>query len=479
MSKQEGITVKKNEDAAEWYQQVVLKAEFADYSPVKGSIVYRHWGYEIWENIQKYWDPMMKEHGVKNYYFPLLIPEALLKKEADHFEGFTPEVAWVTMAGDKQLDERLAVRPTSETIMYYMFSKWISSHRDLPLLTNQWCNVLRWETKMTKPFLRGREFLWHEAHTVHKTRDGAYKEAEWGLEGYRQVCEELLAIPVIGGRKTDSDRFPGAETTLAVEGLMPDGKALQMGTSHLLSQKFAETYGIKFLGLDEKWHHPWQTSWGTSTRMIGGLILAHGDDKGAVIPPRVAPVQVVIVPILFKGKESGVVTVCQEIETKLKSAGVRVEFDSRDGYTAGWKFNHWELKGVPLRIEIGPRDIEEKNAVVVRRDDGKKLTIPQKGLETKIKKELDALQVRLFEKLKKFLDENTVAAKTLDELKTAVNSGKWATISHCGQEECEKAIEEKVEGGPRVIPFDQPKTLGKCAGCSKDAKYALYWGKSY
>ena len=480
MSEDLGITVKKVENPAEWYQQVVLKAGFADYSPVKGCIVIREWGYGIWERIQEYWDAKMKSHGVKNYYFPLFISEGLLKKEAEHFEGFVPEVAWVTMAGDKELEERLAIRPTSETVMYAMFSKWVQSYRDLPLRVNQWCNVVRWETKMTKPFLRSREFLWHEAHTVHATEEETAEEARWAIEEYAKLAEQLLAIPVIVGKKTESDKFAGADTTFAIEALMPDGKALQMGTSHMLGQNFSRPYGVKFLGLDEKWHHAWQTSWGTSTRMIGGLLLMHGDDKGAVLPPEVAPIQVVIVPIIFKGKEKAVVKLCRELEKELKEAGIRAHFDGREGYTAGWKFNHWELKGVPLRIEIGPRDLEKGEVVLVRRDTGKKDTAKLKGLTGLVKKKLKEIQEALLTRARKHLKENTVNVETLGELKNAIESGKWAVIPHCGESQCEETLAERVEGGPRVIAFEQPPLKNKrCVGCGKKASYWVYWGRSY
>ncbi|MBR9689715.1 MAG: proline--tRNA ligase [Candidatus Altiarchaeota archaeon] len=480
MSEDLGITVKRDKDMSEWYQQVVLKAEFADYSSVKGSIVIRYWGQAIWEAIHDFWDPIMKSHGVKNHYFPLLIPEGLLKKEAKHFEGFTPEVAWVTMAGKNQLEERLAVRPTSETIMYEMFSKWIKSHRDLPFRANQWCNILRWETKMTKPFLRGREFLWHEAHTVHKDKKGADEETKWAIDGYARIAEELLAMPVIRGRKTDSDKFAGADYTYAIEALMPDGKALQMGTSHMLGQNFSKPYDVKFVGVDEKWHHAWQTSWGFSTRAIGGLILAHGDNKGAIIPPSVAPVQVVIVPIIFKKTDEDVLSKCKEVEIRLQNSGIRVELDDRDEYTAGWKFNHWEVRGVPLRLEIGPRDIKEKKAVLVRRDSGEKSEVSDMYVEQAVQEGLAEIQAELFSRGKKNLEENTVVTESLEDLKKAIKGKKWARVPHCGEEACENALAEKVEGGPRVIPFEQEAVHNnKCINCDKKAAYWVYWGRSY
>ncbi|MBR9680683.1 MAG: proline--tRNA ligase [Candidatus Altiarchaeota archaeon] len=479
MSEDLGITVKRDDDISEWYQQVVLRAEFADYSPVKGLIVMRWWGNSIWEAIRGFWDPIMRNHGLKNHYFPLLIPESLLKREAEHFEGFTPEVAWVTHAGENKLEEKLAIRPTSETIMYEMFSKWIKSYRDLPFLVNQWANIMRWETKMTKPFLRSREFLWHEAHTVHKDKEGADEETKWGIDGYEKISEELLAIPVIKGKKTNSDKFAGADYTYAIEALMPDGKALQMGTSHMLGQNFSKPYDVKFMGKDEKWHYAWQTSYGTSTRLIGGLILAHGDDKGAIIPPKVAPVQIVIIPIVFKETDKNIIKKAEELKEKLVNHGFRVEVDSRDEYTAGWKFNHWEVKGVPLRLEIGPRDIKEGKVVVVRRDNGEKSSVKNIYIEQAIRDELDDIQIALFNKLKENMDKNTVETKNVDELKKALTQKKWAIIPHCSQETCEEELSKKVEGGPRVIPFDQNGVSGRCINCASNAKYSLYWGRSY
>jgi len=479
MSEELGITVKRDEDTAEWYQQVVLRAEFADYSPVKGAIVIRWWGQAIWEAIHDFWDPMMKEHGIKNYYFPLLIPESLLKREADHFEGFIPEVAWVTHAGENKLEEKLAIRPTSETIMYEMFSKWITSHRDLPLKVNQWTNVMRWETKMTKPFLRGREFLWHEAHTVHTTEKEADSEIRWAIEGYAKLAEELLAIPVVQGKKTDSDKFAGADYTFTIEALMPDGKALQMGTSHLLGQNFAKPYEVKFVDRKEKWQYAWQTSYGTSTRLIGGLILAHGDDKGAILPPKVAPIQIVIIPILFKKNDRSVLKKCNEVKRRLINAGFRVEVDHRDAYTAGWKFNHWEVKGVPLRLEMGPRDIKEEKVVIVRRDTFKKSSVNDIHIEEAVQDELNSVQSNLFSRLKKHQKENTEYPEDVNGLKNAIASRKWAFIRHCGQAECEESLAGKAEGGPRVIPFKQKKIDGKCINCTKKAEYWVYWGRSY
>lgn len=477
MSKELGVTVGKEEDMAEWYQQVVLKAEFADYTPVKGCIVVRHWGQAIWEAIRDFWDAEMKGHGVKNHYFPLLIPEGLLRREAEHFEGFTPEVAWVTMAGEAELEERLAVRPTSETIMYEMFSRWIQSHRDLPLRVNQWCNVLRWETKMTKPFLRGREFLWHEAHTVHETEAEAMEEIRWAVEGYKRISEELLAMPVVMGRKTESDKFAGADVSYTIEGLMPDGKALQAGTSHELGQSFSRAFDITFLGEDGENHHPWQTSWGTSTRLLGGLLLLHGDDQGAVLPPRVAPVQVVIVPIKAEGSPK-VLRVCREVQEELRGMGLRVELDEREGYTPGWKFNDWELRGVPLRLEIGPRDVADGSAVAVRRDTGDKEKLELDRLE-ELPALLETIQEDMLKRAKGLMESRTVRTRDLGELDRAIKEGKWAVVPHCGGGDCEESLADRVGGGPRVVPFEQEPLDGKCIGCDKKADYWLYWGRSY
>ncbi len=480
MSEQLGVTVKKSENFAEWYQQVVLKAEFADYSPVKGCIVYRPWSYAIWEQIQAWLDAKLKEHGVKNAYFPLFIPESLLKKEAEHFSGFTPEVAWVTEAGSSKLEERLAIRPTSETIMYATFAKWIKSYKQLPLRINQWCSVVRWETKATKPFIRGREFLWHEAHTVHESKEEAEQEVFWAINIYKRLAEELLAIPVIAGYKTESEKFAGADFTTTIEGLMPDGRALQMGTAHLLGQNFSKAFDIKFLGRDETWHFAWQTSYGVSTRLIGALIMVHGDDKGAILPPRVAPIQVVIVPIPMKGKEKEVMERAREVEERLRKAGIRVLLDDRSDYTPGFKFNDWELRGVPLRIEIGPRDVRAEQVTVARRDTGEKIAVKLSELEEKIRDELEEMQKRLFERAKRFMEEHTVKANSFEELKKGIESGRWVIASYCGSEECEAKIKEETGADPRVIPFgSEPEKGSKCVVCGKEAKFVVYWARAY
>ncbi len=477
MSEELGITVKKDEDISEWYQQVVLKAKLADYSPVKGTIIIRWQGMAVWEAIRNFWDPAMKEHGVENHYFPLFIPESLLKREAEHFEGFTPEVAWVTMAGETPLDERLAIRPTSETIMYEMFSKWVKSYRDLPLRVNQWCNVVRWETKMTKPFLRGREFLWHEGHTAHETREEAEEEMRWAIEWYRRISEELLAVPVVVGRKTESDKFAGADITMAIEALMPDGKALQMGTSHLLGQNFSKPFEIRFLGRDEKNHFVWQTSWGISTRMLGGMVLLHGDDRGMVFPPRVAPIQAVIIPIGFE-KVPEVLEKARELKALLEGEGLRIRLDERKEYTPGFKFNEWELMGVPLRIELGPRDLKEGKMVLVRRNSGEKSSAEFSDTGA-VKDALEGIQQDLLNSARELMKERTAEVEELEELKEVLEERKWAIINHCGREECEREIEAKVTGGPRVIPEEGGEPSGGCIGCGKKAAYRVYWARSY
>ncbi len=473
--KQVGITVSKEKDFSEWYTQVVFKAELADYTAVSGCMVFRPYSYSIWEKIQSFLDSRLKETGVKNAYFPMFIPESLFKKEAAHVKGFSPEVAWVTKAGDTELSEKLAIRPTSETIMYDSFSKWIRSWRDLPLLINQWCSVVRWEFKYPKPFLRTREFLWQEGHTVHETGKEAEAQALAILEIYRKLIEEELAIPVIAGKKSESEKFAGALYTTTLEAFMPDGRALQMGTSHNLGQNFAKAFGISFLGKDGKEQLAWQTSWGVSTRVIGALIMMHGDDKGLVLPPKVAPIQAVIVPIFFeKGKEK-IMRKCSEIKKSL--AGISVHIDERDGYTPGWKFNEWEMKGVPVRIELGPKDLESSQAVVARRDTGKKETVPLKELAKKVDSLLKDIQSSLFTKAKEALEESIVDAKDWNSFMNAAGHRKLIRSFFCGEKGCEDDIRESSGVSSRVIPFQQP-TQARCVKCGSKAMVA-YFAKSY
>ena len=475
-----GLTVKKSEDFNEWYNQVVLKADLIDYSSVSGCIVLKPNSYAVWEKIQKAFDDKIKKSGHKNCYFPMFIPESLLKKEAEHIEGFSPEVAWVTKAGNTELNERLAIRPTSETVMYESYAKWIRSWRDLPLLLNQWNSVVRWEFKHAKPFLRTREFLWQEGHTAHATKEDAEKEVMQQLFEYVDLIENSMAIPVLAGKKTDKEKFAGADYTTTVEAFMPDGKALQMATSHLLGQNFAKVFGIKFLDKDEKEKYAWTTSWGLSTRTIGAVVMVHGDDKGIVIPPRLAPVQIVVIPIVFRENKEAVIAKAKEIVKKLKLKGHSVELDDRDGYTPGWKFNEWELKGIPLRIEIGPKDVEAEQLVLVRRDTNEKITIKVKDLEKKAEQTLNDIQDNLFKKAKEYLAKSIVEVHSFNDFLNTIKSKKMVKALFCGQDECESNIKDKAEGATcRCIPFEQKSAKGKCIHCGAEAKHWAVFGKGY
>ena len=476
-----GITVKKNQDFSEWYTQVVLKSGLADYAPVKGCMIFREHSYAIWEKIQEIFNKKIKETGHRNVYFPLFIPESFLKKEAEHFQGFVPEVAWVTMGGDSPLEEKLAIRPTSETIMYATYAKWIRSWRDLPIKLNQWCNVVRWETKATKLFLRTREFLWQEGHTAHATKEEADREVMEILDAYRDVIESYLAIPVLAGKKTEMEKFAGALYTTALEAMMPDGKALQMGTSHQLGQRFSKVFDIKFLDKDEKEQYVWQTSWGFPTRMIGALVMVHGDDKGLVLPPRVAPVQVVIVPIPYKGAETeAIMTKAKEIFEKLRKKDIAVVLDDREEYTPGWKFNQWELKGVPIRIEIGPRDLKQKQVTLARRDTFQKSTVKEEEITDTVTKLLEEIQNNLFNKAKKLLEESTTTVKNYDEFKKVLEEkGGFIRASWCGNSACEERIKDETGATIRTVPFEKEKPFSKCMHCGEDASEVVYFARSY
>jgi prolyl-tRNA synthetase len=476
-----GITIKKSEDFSEWYTQVVLKSKMADYAPIKGCIIFRENSYAIWEKIQDYFNEKIKKSGHKNAYFPIFIPERFLKREAEHFEGFVPECAWVTVGGDTELKERLAIRPTSETIIYTMYKKWIKSRRDLPLLLNQWCNIVRWETKATKPFLRTREFLWQEGHTAHESKDEAEKEVMDILMIYKDLIENLLAIPVLVGVKSESEKFAGALYTTALEALMPDGKALQMGTSHNLGQNFSKAFRIKFFGDDEKEHYVWTTSWGISTRLIGALVMAHGDDKGLVLPPRTAPYQIVIVPIFYKEVETNsILNKAHEVLKRLEENGVTAILDNRAEYTPGWKFNDWELKGVPIRIEIGPRDLERKQVIAARRDTGEKTSVKDEELIDAVDKILKDIQTNLFNNAKKFLTEHTSTVKTYGEFKeTLRKKGGLIKACWCLSGECEKRIKEETGATIRVIPFEKEKLFSNCVYCGNEAKEVVFFAKAY
>lgn len=475
-----GLTVKKSENISEWYTQVVIKSEMADYSPVSGCMVLKPYSYEIWENIQRVLDAEFKATGHKNAYFPLLIPESLLMKEKEHIEGFSPEVAWVTEAGNHKLNERLAIRPTSETIIYDSYSRWVRSWRDLPLLINQWCSVVRWEFKYPRPFLRTREFLWQEGHTVHASKEEAEEEVVKMLHIYKNFVEEYLAVPVFEGRKTESEKFAGAEYTLTIESLMPDGKALQMGTSHHLGQNFSKPFNIQFLDRDEKKRYAWQTSWGVSTRMIGGMILVHGDDKGLVLPPRIAPVQAVIIPILFKGAEGDILKYSNELYDALKEKGVRVLLDDSD-YTAGWKFHEWELKGVPLRVEAGPRDIKEGKAVIVRRDTGERISVGKKALAGRVVSLLGEIQSAMLERARKRVNEHMIKVDNLNDFKDAIKRGMMVKAYCSLSSDCEEKIKEETGATPRLIPLSEygKKRDEPCVICGKKPTTLVYFARAY
>jgi prolyl-tRNA synthetase len=476
-----GVTVKKTEDFSEWYTQVILKSGLADYAPVKGCMILREDAVAMWEKIQEIVNKKIRATGHKNVYFPMFIPEGFLKKEAEHFEGFTPEVAWVTQGGNTPLEEKLAVRPTSETIMYATFSKWIRSWRDLPLKINQWCNIVRWETKATKLFLRTREFLWQEGHTAHATKEEAEVEVKYALQEYQDVMENYLAIPVLVGVKSDSEKFAGADYTTALEAMMPDGKALQMGTSHNLGQHFAHVFDIKYIGEDEKEHLVWQTSWGITTRIIGALIMIHGDDKGLVLPPKIAPTQVVVVPIPYKGAEPAAIAAkAKEIAEKLTQADLSVILDDRQEYTPGWKFNQYELKGVPVRIEIGPRDLKQQQVTVARRDTGQKTFVKETEVLAAVNALLEEIQHNLYAKARINLEELTAVVKTYEEFKQIIlNKGGFAKAAWCGDADCEAKIKGETGATIRVIPFEQKETPTGCIYCGRKAKNIAYFARSY
>ena len=477
MSEQDekGITVKKSEDMPEWYSQVIVKSELADYPPIRGCMVLRPYGYAVWQKIKDYFNARLKKLKVENAYFPMFIPEDFFKKEQEHAEGFAPEVAWIENKDEDKA--KYALRPTSETIMYDSYSRWIRSWRDLPLRINQWCNIVRWEVKDVKPFLRSREFLWQEGHCVYATEEECDKEARIILKEYKELAEKLLAIPTIEGKKTEKEKFAGAKTTYTYEAFMPDGKALQMGTSHNLGQGFAKAFNINFIGKDKKEHRPWQNSWGISWRLIGGLVMLHSDDKGLVLPPKVAPIQIVIVPIFFKDKNK-ILKEAKKIKESLKDYSV--ELDSRDEFTPGWKYNEWELKGVPLRIEIGPKDIKKKQVILVRRDTGKKEAVKISTLNKKVNNLLENIQNSLLKKAKKLLKDSIVTVKNFKELEQVINDKKMAKALFCGKLECEDWIKDKTKGATsRAIPFKQDKIKGKCVHCGKEAKFVAYFAKSY
>ncbi len=476
-----GITVRKMEDFSEWYTQVILKSGLADYAPIKGCMIIRELAYAIWEKIQEIFNEKIKRTGHRNVYFPLFIPESFLKKEAEHFAGFVPEVAWVTIGGDTPLEEKLAIRPTSETIFYATYAKWIRSWRDLPIKLNQWCSVVRWDTKGTKLFLRTREFLWQEGHTAHATKEEADREVMEILNEYRDIMENYLAIPVLVGRKSEGEKFPGALYTTTLEALMPDGKALQMGTSHNLGLNFSKVFDIKFIGEDEREHYVWQTSWGISTRIIGALVMVHGDDRGLVLPPKIAPIQVVIVPIPYKEADmAAILAKSREILEKLREAGVYAVLDDRREYTPGWKFNDWELKGVPLRLEIGPRELKNGQVTLARRDTFEKLGVKDEEAAGVVKRLLEDIQKNLYERAKRFLEENITTVKSYEEFKNVLaGKGGFIRACWCSSRECEEKIKEETGATVRLIPFSDKNLFSNCVYCGGEAKEVAYFAKSY
>ena len=465
----------RSEDFSQWYTDVILQSGLVDYAPVRGCMVMKPYGYAIWERIQQEMDARFKATGHENVYMPMLIPESLLLKEAEHVEGFAPEVAWVTQGGMETLQERLAVRPTSETIFCTMYAKWVQSWRDLPMKYNQWCSVMRWE-KSTRPFLRTSEFLWQEGHTIHATPEEAQKETLDMLEVYREVAETVLALPVYVGQKSDREKFAGARATYSMEAMMQDGKALQAGTTHNFGTNFAEAFGIQYLSREGKLEYVHETSWGVSTRLIGAIIMTHGDERGLKLPPMIAPIQVVVVPVA--AHKEGVLEGAKAVADKLTAAGLRVKFDDRDNVTPGWKFNEWELKGVPLRVEVGPRDLEAGQVTVARRDTFEKIALPLDGLAQSVPALLAQIQQTMFDQARAFRDAHTRVVHTYEELAEAVQDG-FALGMWCGDEACEEKIKAELNATSRNMPFDQTPCGDTCAICGKKAGRLMYFAKAY
>ncbi|NLX65118.1 MAG: proline--tRNA ligase [Clostridiaceae bacterium] len=464
-----------DEDFAKWYTDIVKKADLVEYSGVKGCMIIRPYGYAIWELIQKELDRRFKETGHENVYMPMFIPESLLQKEKDHVEGFAPEVAWVTHGGSEPLTERLCVRPTSETLFCDHYKDIIQSYRDLPKLYNQWCSVVRWE-KTTRPFLRSVEFLWQEGHTAHATAEEAQEETIKMLNVYASFCEEVLAIPVIKGQKTEREKFAGAKATYTIESLMHDGKALQSGTSHNFGDGFARAFGIQYLDKDNQLKYVHQTSWGMSTRIIGAIIMVHGDDSGLVLPPKIAPTQVIIVPV--QQQVEGVLDKAYELKERLSKI-CRVKIDDSDKMP-GWKFSEYEMRGVPLRLEVGPKDIQKNQVVLVKRINREKLFVSMDELETKIPEVLDDIQTALYNKALEMRNSRTFTAVNLDEMEKILNETPgFIKAMYCGNEECEIEIKDRMGATARCIPFEQEKISDKCVCCQKEAKYMVYWGRAY
>ncbi|PQP89577.1 proline--tRNA ligase [Paenibacillus sp. AR247] len=467
------------EDFSRWYIDVIKKADLMDYSPVRGCIVFRPDGYEIWEHIQRDLDRRFKETGHRNAYFPLFIPESFFQKEKEHVEGFNPELPWVTEAGGDKLEERLAIRPTSETMFGHMYAKWIQSYRDLPVLINQWANVVRWE-KRTLPFLRTSEFLWQEGHTAHETEEEAREETMKMLEVYRQFVEEFLAIPVITGQKTPSEKFAGAVETFSIEAMMKDGRAVQAGTSHYLGTNFAVAFDIQYLSRDNKQEYVHTTSWGTSTRLIGSMIMVHGDDRGLALPPKVAPTQVIMIPIGPPKTWDAVVGRTDELFAELKQAGIRVRVDDRSDLRPGWKFNEYEMRGVPVRLEIGPRDMENGVCVLVSRITGEKKVVQQTNLVEEVQTMLDQVQKEMFDRAKQFMNDHFYSVDTLEEMKSSMEQQRGFTLAGwCGSEACESKVKEETGATSRNIPFEPAEEKHTCLVCGQPAKHTVVFARAY
>ncbi|MDF2627909.1 MAG: proS [Symbiobacteriaceae bacterium] len=484
MAEEKGITPQ-SEDFSRWYIDTISRADLMDYSPVRGCIVFKPDGYELWERIQDGLDSRFKATGHRNAYFPMLIPESFFQKEKEHVEGFNPELPWVTEAGGEKLEERLAIRPTSETIIGHMYSQWVQSYRDLPVLLNQWANVFRWE-KRTMPFLRTSEFLWQEGHTAHADEQEAREETERMLEVYRDFVETEMAVPLWKGQKTPKERFAGAVDTYSIEAMMKDGKALQAGTSHYMGQNFAKAFEIMFLDKDNQRKYVYTTSWGASTRLIGALVMVHGDDKGLALPPRMAPVQVVMIPVGPPKLREKVLEKFNPTFDALKAAGVRVKADFRDE-TPGWKFNEWEMRGVPLRLELGPRDVDSNQCVLARRDTGEKVTVSLDGIVETITNLLNEIQANMFAKAKAFREANShYEIDTLDALKAHIEKCDaanetygWVLAGWCGDDACEAQVKEETKFTSRNIPFEPPMTKHKCLTCGGEAKHTVWFGRAY
>lgn len=476
-----GITASKEEEFSDWFTQLIRKAELIDYSPISGCYIIRPNAYAIWEKVQAYFDNLIKKDGVKNAYFPLFIPESLLTKEKKHVEGFAPEVAWVETGGSSRLTERLAVRPTSETIMYDAYSKWIRSYKDLPLRLNQWNNVVRWEFKHCTPFLRSREFLWQEGHTVFATHEEAVAETKRILDFYEDVFHKLYAVPVLKGRKSEQEKFAGADFTLSVEAFLPNGRAIQGATSHHLGQNFSKAFEIMFLDEKQQKQYAWQNSWGLSTRSIGVMILMHSDDRGLVLPPNVAWMQAVVVPILFEDTKTKVLKEARNVVQQLGKKRLTVVLDDREGYTPGWKFNEWEVKGIPLRIEIGPKDIEKKQATLVRRDTGVKKAVAVTDIASEVIMLLEEIQDNLYSKAERFLKSSIVSVLELNEAEKKLTEKKMIFAPWCSTASCEEKFKEKTGAKSINSPLEQPamKKGQRCFACGDAAREWFYFARSY